>query len=335
MVSADAERGGAALVTGATGGLGRALCAALRKEGRVVRATGRNREAGRELQASGCEFVAADLAALIPADLTRGVDTVFHLAALSRPWGRREEFEAINLHATESLLEAARASGCRAFIYASTPSIFTTARDRLDIAEDDPVAAPMANHYASTKYRAERIVLAAHGTGFATAALRPRAIVGPHDTVLLPRLLRAARRGIMPLPGGGEALIEITDVRDVVAAFLAAEERIAEGSGKAFNIAGGHPLRLKRLLEIVLGELDLSVRWLRLSAPALHRLAGVLETICTRLPGRPEPLLTRYMAHTLSYSQTLDTARARRVLGWQPRYTPEAAIAHALAGGAA
>jgi nucleoside-diphosphate-sugar epimerase len=41
------------------------------------------------------------------------------------------------------------------------------------------------------------------------------------------------------------------------------------------------------------------------------------------------------MAHTLSYSQTLDTARARRVLGWQPRYTPEAAIAHALAGGAA
>jgi 2-alkyl-3-oxoalkanoate reductase len=325
----------AALVTGATGGLGRALCAALRQQGRRVRATGRNRDVGRELEAVGCEFVAADLAAPIPDTLTQGIDTVFHLAALSRPWGRREEFEAINLLATERLLEAARATGCRAFIYASTPSIFTAPRDRLAIAEDDPVAAPMANHYASTKYRAERMVLAADGAGFATAALRPRAIVGPHDTVLLPRLLRAARRGVMPLPGGGEALIEITDVRDVVAAFLAAEERIAEGSGRAFNIAGGQPLRLKRLLDIVLAELGLKVRWLRLSAPTLERLAGVMEAVCEKLPGRPEPLLTRYMAHTLSFSQTLDITRAQRVLGWQPRHTPEAAIAHALAGGRA
>jgi len=105
----------------------------------------------------------------------------------------------------------------------------------------------MPDHYASTKYRAERIVLAADDPAFATVALRPRAIVGPHDTAPPPRLLRAARRGVIPLPRAGEALIEITDVRDVVTAFLAAEDRIAEASGRVFNIAGGHPLRLKRL----------------------------------------------------------------------------------------
>lgn len=335
MVSAGDRRGGVVLVTGATGGLGQALCAALPSQGRTVRATGRNRDVGRRLQASGCEFVAADLAAPIPVELTHGVDTVFHLAALSRPWGRREEFEAINLHATERLLESARASGCQSFIYASTPSIFTAARDRLDIAEDDPVAAPMANHYASTKYRAECIVLAAQSANFATVALRPRAIVGPHDTVLLPRLLRTARRGIMPLPRGGEALIEITDVRDVVTAFLAAEDRIAEAAGSAFNIAGGTPLPLGRLLDIVLGELGLTVRRIRMSGAALHAVAGVLEAICERLPGRPEPLLTRYMANTLTFSQTLDTSRARCVLGWRPRHSAEAAVAHALSGGMA
>lgn len=326
---------GAVLVTGATGGLGQALCAELRRQGRTVRATGRNRDVGRCLQALGCEFVAADLVAPVSADLTEGVATVFHLAALSKPWGRKEEFEAINLHATGRMLKTARASGCRTFIYASTPSIFTTARDRLDIADDDPVADPMANHYASTKYRAERIVLAARDATFSTVALRPRAIVGPHDTVLLPRLLRAARRGIMPLPRDGEALIEITDVRDVVSAFLAAENRIADASGSAFNISGGSPLRLKRLLEIVLDELDVSVRWIRLSSAALGALAGVLESVCACLPGRPEPLLTRYMAQTLSFSQTLDTARARHMLNWQPRHSPEAAIAYALSGGTA
>jgi 2-alkyl-3-oxoalkanoate reductase len=335
MVSAGNVLRSAALVTGATGGLGQALCAALRHQGRAVRATGRSREVGHHLQAIGCEFVEADLAAPIVPVLTQGVCTVFHLAALSKPWAPKREFEAINVHATDNLLAAARNSGCRTFIYASTPSIFTTGRDRLDIAEDDPVAAPMPNHYASTKYRAERIVLAAHAPAFATVALRPRAIVGPHDTVLLPRLLRAARRGVMPLPRDGEALIEITDVRDVVSAFLAAEDRISEASGRAFNVSGGHPLKLKHLLEIVFDELGLSVRRIRLPGVALHAVAGLLEAICAKLPGQPEPLLTRYMAHTLTFSQTLDTERARRVLGWQPRHSPEAAIAYALSGGAA
>lgn len=324
-----------ALVTGATGGLGQALCAALRREGRTVRATGRSRAVGARLEAMGCEFVAADLAAPLAPGLTDGVATVFHLAALSKPWGRSEAFDAINVQATERLLEAARASGASAFLYASTPSIFTAARDRLDIAEDDPVAEPMPNHYARTKYRAERMVLAARSTDFATTALRPRAIVGPHDTVLLPRLLRAARRGVMPLPRGGEALVEITDVRDVVAAFLAAEDRMSAASGSAFNIAGGHPLPLGRLLDIVFAELGLCVRRIRLPGAALHGMAAALEAICGILPGRPEPLLTRYMASTLTYSQTLDTSRARRVLGWRPLHSPEDAIAHALAGGAA
>lgn len=322
-------------MTGATGGLGQALCAALRQQGRAVRATGRSLKVGGHLQAIGCEFVAADLAAPIVPELTQEVCTVFHLAALSKPWGSKREFEAINVQATDNLLAAARNSGCRTFIYASTPSIFTTGRDQLNITEDDPVAAPMSNYYASTKYRAERIVLAAHDPAFATVALRPRAIVGPHDTVLLPRLLRAARRGFMPLPRDGEALIEITDVRDVVSAFLAAEDRISDASGCAFNLSGGHPLKLKRLLEIVFDELGLSVRRIRLPGLALHAVAGLLEAICAKLPGQPEPLLTRYMAQTLTFSQTLDTERARRVLGWQPRHSPEAAIAYALSGGAA
>ena len=43
---------------------------------------------------------------------------------------------------------------------------------------------------AATKGQAERHVLAANAPGFATMAIRPRAIVGPDDKVLLPRVLR-------------------------------------------------------------------------------------------------------------------------------------------------
>jgi nucleoside-diphosphate-sugar epimerase len=332
VVSAKVEPDKTTLVTGATGGLGQALCAALLANGREVRASGRNRATGAKLEAMGCEFVQADLTEALAESLTADVSTVFHLAAISKPWGRREEFEAVNLHTTKILLQGAKANWCKAFVYASTPSIYSEARDRLGISEDDPPAAPFANDYARTKYLAEQMVLDANCAELATVALRPRAIVGPDDTVLLPRLMRAAERGFMPLPRQGEALIEITDVRDVVDAFLAAEARIDGASGKPFNISGGQPIALKRLLEFVFSALGLKVRKVPMSTSVLHGLGAVLETICAALPGRPEPLLTRYMAKTLSYSQTLDISRARELLGWEPRYSPEIAIAYALRG---
>lgn len=332
MVNANASIANLTLVTGATGGLGKALCAALRARGHAVRATGRNKEIGTQLEALGCEFVPADISEPLAFRLTNNVTTIFHLAAISKPWGCKEEFELINLNATEQLLETARNNGCRTLVYASTPSIFAEARNRLNIGENDPIAQPLANDYARTKYLAEQSVLAANGIDLNTVVLRPRAIVGPDDNVLLPRLLRAARRGFMPLPRRGKTLIEITDVRDVVDAFLAAEEHITLASGRAFNISGGKPLMLKSLLEMVFAEQKLKVRYIHLPASVLLKIGTVLEWICTRLPEKPEPLLTRYMAKTLSYSQTLDISLARRVLGWEPKHSTQEAISYAFSG---
>ena len=75
-----------ALVTGATGGLGLALTAALMAEGYAVRATGRDAGAVARLRAMGVETIEADLVADPgrAAELCRGVDVVFHAAALSR-----------------------------------------------------------------------------------------------------------------------------------------------------------------------------------------------------------------------------------------------------------
>ncbi|HEY5712764.1 MAG TPA: NAD-dependent epimerase/dehydratase family protein, partial [Allosphingosinicella sp.] len=228
-----------ALVTGATGGLGRTLVPALVAAGYDVTATGRDPAAGAELEAAGARFVAADLcdpeADLVP----EGTDVVFHLAALSSPWGRARDFAAINVDATRRLLDRARAPGCDCFVYASTPSIYAEPRDRLDINEASPPARRFVNDYAATKYQAEQAVLAASSDEFRTIAIRPRAIVGPHDKVLLPRLIRASRRGRMPLPNGGRALIELTDVRDAAAAFLAADAARERSAGQAFNISGG------------------------------------------------------------------------------------------------
>jgi nucleoside-diphosphate-sugar epimerase len=319
-----------ALVTGATGGLGRTLVPALIAAGYDVTATGRDRNVGAALEADGARFVAADLLDPAANRLPVGTDVVFHLAALSSPWGRAQDFAAINIEATLRLLDHARAAGCDAFIHASTPSIYAEPRDRLDLTEASPQARRFANDYAATKYAAEQAVIASNGPGFATIAIRPRAIVGPHDAVLLPRLIRASRKGHMPLPNGGRALIELTDVRDAAAAFIAADAARALVGGEAFNISGGQPRRLRELLGTIFAALGTAPRLMDIPAGPAMAAAKAMEAIAALLPGRPEPPVTRYSIMALAFSQTFNLAAARDRLGWTPHVGPEAAIAFAL-----
>jgi nucleoside-diphosphate-sugar epimerase len=322
---------GPVLVTGATGGLGRILTAQLRSNGRHVLATGRNAAVGAAITGPNVRFAPADLTRDPLEPLLDGVQTVFHLAALSAPWGRKNEFQAANIDATARLLEAAQKSGCRRFVFASTPSIYTRAMDQLDLTEQAPLPDRYANSYAATKHAAERLVRDAAQEGFATVALRPRAVIGPHDTVLLPRLLRAARQGALPLPNGGRALIEPTDARDASEAFIAAEARAEAVSGRAFNISGGVALPVAELAALVFARLGRPVRIVDIPAGLAVAASGFAQGVAQLLPGRPEPMLTPYGAMVLGWSQTFDMTAAREALGWTPGRQPAESVAWALA----
>lgn len=313
-----------ALVTGATGGLGRALLPALVERGYRVQATGRDAALGARLSAP---FVPADLVVDPLAPLLDGIEVVFHLAALSAPWGRAADFQTVNVDATRRLLAAARTAGCCRFVHVSTPSIFAEPRARLDLTEKSPPARRFANAYAATKYAGEQLVRAADGPDMRTVVLRPRAIIGPHDRVLLPRLIRAIDAGRVPLPGGGAGLVELTDARDVAVALIAAAEADA-AAGQVFNISGGVPMAARTIVERVCTMRGKRPRLVDLPVPLAMLLAGAAE-LAARFRGG-EPLVTRYAVMTLAWSQTFDLRAAREALGWTPRIHPDEAIGHAL-----
>jgi nucleoside-diphosphate-sugar epimerase len=295
--------------------------------GYAVRATGRDRLIGADLAATGAEFHAADLTdPAVATRLVAGRDVVFHAAALSSPWGPAAAFEAINVHATQRLLTAAKSAGCDSFIFVSTPSLYAEPRDRLDLTEDSPLATRFANAYVATKHTAEGLVRAANGPGFSTVILRPRALVGPHDTVLLPRLVRVARGGRFPLFRSGRALIELTDVRDAAEAAVEADRKCAVLGGRTFNISGGAPCTVGETLASVFDALGLRPRFVNLPYPAAAAACALAEAFCARLPGRPEPFATAYTLSTLAFSQTFDLTAARTGLAWAPRFSPQQAI---------
>ncbi|MED4959704.1 NAD(P)-dependent oxidoreductase, partial [Paenibacillus macerans] len=210
-----------ALVTGATGFLGGHLARRLVREGWDVTGIGRNPEQGRRLEAEGIRFRNQDLRDESgTAAACTGQDAVFHCAALSSPWGKYRDFYGCNVEAARILAEASLREGVRRFIHVSTPSVYFDYVPRLGIRESEPLPVKGANHYAVTKRLAEQVVERYHAMGLPSVIIRPRAVFGPYDQALFPRIVAASGKSGVPLIGGGKALIDATYVDNAVDALL-------------------------------------------------------------------------------------------------------------------
>jgi len=324
------------LVTGATGGLGRNAVEALLERGVEVRATGRNLAAGRALAATGAEFVPLDLAATGEtsaaglAALVRHVDAVWHCAALSSPWGRAADFTAANVTATRRLLQAAGRAGVARFVHISTPALYFNYCAQLGIQESFRPAV-YVNDYARTKAEAEACVQDAVAAypHMHCSILRPRAIFGPHDQVLLPRIARVLRQrdGRLPLPHGGCVTLDLTYAGNVVQAMWLATTVQGLPSGGAFNITNQEPVLLRDVLAALFADrLRRPFRIASVPYPVLAMAARGMEALARFT--HKEPALTAYGVGALAFDMTLDNSRARQLLGYVPAVSLSAALDH-------
>ncbi|MDW9478612.1 NAD-dependent epimerase/dehydratase family protein [Sinorhizobium meliloti] len=309
-----------ALVTGSTGCLGRNVVERLITDGHDVVATGRNSAVGKKLRALGADFRAADIADVTSLmEAAKGCDTVFHCAALASPWGRYEDFHHANVRGTSAVISAVLRNNA-ALVHVSTPSIYFDFRDRFDIDEYDPLPTRQANHYAATKLEAETLVDAAvERHGIAAITLRPRAIFGPYDTALFPRVLAASANGRVPLVGFGNTLVDVSCVSNVVDAMLLAGRNAAEFPGRKYNITNGEPVHLRHLLALAFERLGIPFRPRAIPYPAARFAAVAMEMWASSRFGGKEPRLTPYTAGVLKHHQTLSIRRAVNELGYRPR----------------
>jgi nucleoside-diphosphate-sugar epimerase len=320
------------LVTGATSGLGRNAVEWLLKQGHQVHATGRNNEVGKQLIALGATFTQLDLVTASKMDyhqLLRDCDIVWHCAALSSPWGNYEWFYQANVLVTSQLADIAGQLGIKRFIHVSTPSIYFDFKSHHHISEEYR-AKRFANHYAETKYQAEQHIQTCVTRYRETVylILRPRGIFGPYDRVIIPRMLALLKRtgGILYLPAGGQAYLDLTFVLNVVYALFVASTQHQVLSGEAFNITNQQPCQLNQLLKALLtDQLQLDYKIRSLPYPLLYGIATVLEGVSALT--HKEPLLTRYSVGTLYFDMTLSQQQAIERLGYQPLYDLNESIA--------
>ena len=229
-----------------------------------------------------------------------GADLVVHCAAAvgdPAPGSPAEAVQyAVNVGGTARLLEAAAG---RPVVWVSSASVYDPRPDRSLVREDHPTTGGHLNAYGRTKAAGERLALAA-----GAVVLRPRAVYGPGDPHLVPRLLERVRHGLLLLPGP-DVPLSLTAVGNLADACLAA----AGWPPGAYNIADACPYRRDAAVRQVLRAYGRGVRIGHLPV----RLAGFAART-GRLPG-----LTPYAVDQLARSVVLDTSRARAA-GWLPRW---------------
>lgn len=307
----------AIFVTGGSGFLGRQLIRDLVAGGQAVRALARSDAAAATVQALGAEPVRGDLAdaAALQAGMT-GCATVIHAAAKVEQWGRWEDFQRDTVDGTERVIAAARAAGVRRLVHISTEAVLADGAAIVDADETRPLPAQPNGHYPRSKGLAEQRVRAANDAQLETIVLRPRFIWGRGDTTLLPALVQAVRAGAWVWFGDDDHRMSTCHVRNVSLGVRLALQR--GRPGEVYFLTDGEPVRFRSFVSRLIETQGVKPGGRHAPLWLADALAAASETLWRHLPLRGEPPLTRTAVNLFFREVTVNDAKARRELGYQP-----------------
>lgn len=303
------------LVTGGAGFIGSNLCEALLGMGYKVRclddlSTGKQANVEPFLGDGNYEFVRGDIKDLDTClRACDGADYVLHQAA----WGsvpRSIEMPlfycANNITGTLNMLEAARQSGVRKFVYASSSSVYG---DEPSLPKAEGREGRLLSPYAVSKRADEEWAKQyTRHYGLDTYGLRYFNVFGRRQdpngayAAVIPKFIRQLMRGERPtIHGDGRQSRDFTYIENVIEANLKACLAPSDAAGEAFNIAYGGR---EYLLDIYYG---------------LTKALGV----------DIEPAFGPERAGDIRHSNA-DISKARKLLGYDPDWSFERGIEAAV-----
>ena len=301
-----------ALVTGASGFIGRALCSELQRRGVTVTALAR-RAANGPWQQFHCLDLGVDV---VPDDLCVGVDTVFHLAArvhaLDEQHVDESAYVAANVEATRHIVTAATRNGVGRLVHFSSVKAMGEGGPSC---QDEAFEPQPCTAYGRSKLAAEAVVAAAVSTGLGGISLRLPLVYGPGCKGNLARMLAAVQAGRFP------PLADIANRRSMVhvdnvvqAACLAAA--CTRADGQVYIITDREAPSTTQLLAMmrdVVGRAQ--PRWT--IGHGLLYVAARLGDLGGRMLGRRLPLDSDRLDKLLG-SAWYTCERAQRELGYVP-----------------
>lgn len=260
--------------------------------------------------------------------LVAQADVVVHLAFLIM--GSREESERINLQGARNVFEATVSSvRPRRLVYTSSVAAYGYHSDNpVPLTEDVPPRGSPEHYYSAQKAACEALLAEiTRDSPLEVFILRPCIVAGPNAPALadampwnrLPGPIRAvtklvpALKPVVPDPGFPLQLVHHDDVATAIA--LAATAPTPPGS---YNIAGDGLVTVSDVAKALGG------RPIRVPAAA----ASAASAAISRVPFAPSMLEWLHVGRT---SVVMDTAKAKKELGWQPVHSAAETLAELAA----
>ncbi len=308
------------LVTGATGFVGRALCAELQARGLPYRAAISEDESRALLPASADCVVTGRLEASPDWQAAlAGCDSIVHLAGrahrMDDPAHDDAPYLAVNAEASADLARAAVRSGIRRIVFASTVKVFGEGSDRAYREHDPPQP---ADGYARSKWLAEqRIRAIAASGGLEAVVLRIPLVYGSGVAGNMGVLVDAVRRGAWLPLGGIHNLRSLIYRGNLVDLIIRCIDHPA-AAGRTLPVSDSDDVSTPELIRRIAQAAGVRARLLPVPV-GLLRLAG-------RLSGR-----TRQIERLVG-SLTVNSVPLQRDLGWGAPFTMQDGLLEALTG---
>jgi NAD dependent epimerase/dehydratase len=304
------------LVTGSGGFIGSHLVEALVERGHAVRALVHYNSAG---SIANLAYVPKSVLAEVEIafgdvrdeqfcrKLTKGIDVVFHLAALiGIPYSyvAPSSYVQTNITGTVNLLNACVDNGVGHFLHTSTSEVYGTALYK-PIDEKHPLQGQ--SPYSASKIGADKIVESyCRSFDVNATTIRPFNTFGPRQSLraVMPTIITQALASREIRVGSTHPKRDLTFVLDTVGAFIAAAGR-TDLRGETINVGTGAYFSIKEAIETVASTLGKKLVVVEDPARVRPERSEVLELLC-------------------------DNAKAKSLLGWSPRFTFEEGVARAV-----
>ncbi len=303
------------LVTGATGFIGRALCAKMLEDGWQVKGTFRKKSRVNALPAGveGVYLEPIEDSFLSEGDFA-GTEVVVHLAARVH---LKDDFlvdplvayRKVNLVGTERLAHMAAKAGVKRFVFIS--SVKVNGEESLLPYNEKNTPNPQ-DPYGISKWEAEdSLAHIAANTGLEIVILRLPLVYGPGVKANFKSLIKIAGSGF-PLPFKGinnrRSFLYLGNLVDVI--ITCVTHPLA--AGETFMVSDGQDVSIPDLIKMIAFAMN--------RKPLLFFLhPSILKALC-KIVGRTEEL------EKLTGSLLVDSSKIRNLLGWKPPWTLEEGI---------